>query len=580
MLKQFTEQKIHGAYYTPYELARFVAQKIISSLDIHALPTISVLDPACGEGELLNAFAETLPSHIQQNTTLLGVETNAQSLQRTLSRLEAFPVRQVRLEQGSFLDLCTLPVMQQQLFSDVQETSINLEKVDVIIANPPYVRTQTLGAAEAQRLAQAFGLTGRVDLYYAFLVAMTHQLLPGGILGVITSNRFLFTQSGSAIRELLSCEYEIIEVIDLGDTKLFEAAVLPAIFIGRKRHPQERIQQDANFTRIYEKQTPVKDIATIRNASSIYSALQEGINDDYAIAERTFTVTHGKLVLPTTPDAPWHMVTDAEQQWLSTIDNHMHCRISDVVKVRVGIKTTADEVFIRDDWQRLPEEVRPEAELLRPLLSQEQSARWQPDISDTHSRQVLYTHTVQNGKRVAIDLKHYPKAAAYLTQHHARLAGRKYVLDAKRQWYEIWVPQNPSSWQQPKIVFPDISPAPKFFYDEQGCIVDGNCYWIILSDNQSSDILFLIAGVANSRLMTLYHDLAFNNKLYAGRRRYLTQYVERYPLPDLHTDVSQYIIRLVKELISGSLTAQKKETNERALEGLVAQAFGVEPVLD
>ena len=581
MLKQFTEQKIHGAYYTPYELARFVARRIIRSLDINESHPISVLDPACGDGELLNAFAETLPLQHHQRTTLLGVETNPQSLQRTQSRLEVFPVRQVRLEQGSFLDLCTLPVMQQLLFSDVQETSINLERVDVIIANPPYVRTQTLGATEAQRLAQAFGLTGRVDLYYAFLVAMTHQLVPGGTLGVITSNRFLFTQSGSAIREFLSREYEIIEIIDLGDTKLFDAAVLPAIFIGKKRLQQQKlVPLDSRFSRIYEKLTPTGELPyAIRNAPSIYDALQEGVNGDFTVAERNFSIAHGTLVLPTSPDDPWHMVTSEEHQWLTTIDNHMCYRVGDVVKVRVGIKTTADEVFIRDDWQCMSEEMRPEAELLRPLLSQEQSARWLPDISETHSRQVLYTHTIRDGKRVAIDLKHYPKAAAYLTQHHTRLAGRKYVLDANRQWYEIWVPQNPLAWQQPKIIFPDISPAPRFFYDEQGCIVDGNCYWIIPADNQSSDILFLIAGVANSRLMTRYHDLAFNNKLYAGRRRYLTQYVERYPLPDLHTDISQCIIRLVKELIFHSSSAQERETKEQEIELLVTQAFGVEPCL-
>ena len=86
-------------------------------------------------------------------------------------------------------------------------------------------------------------------------------------------------------------------------------------------------------------------------------------------------------------------------------------------------------------------------------------------------------------------------------------------------------------------------------------------------------------GVANSHLMTRYHDLAFNNKLYAGRRRYLTQYVERYPLPDLHNNVSQEIIGFVKELIFDSLPIEKREAKEFDIERLVAQAFGVEPVL-
>src|SRR5205085_1388727 len=43
---------------------------------------------------------------------------------------------------------------------------------DLVIANPPYVRTQILGAAQARSLAGQFGLTGRTDLYHAFVLAI------------------------------------------------------------------------------------------------------------------------------------------------------------------------------------------------------------------------------------------------------------------------------------------------------------------------------------------------------------------------------------------------------------------------
>ena len=71
---------------------------------------------------------------------------------------------------------------------------------------------------------------------------------------MITSNRYLNTSGGKSIRELLFENYEILEVIDLGDTKLFEAAVLPAIFIGRKKNLKDRTNNVASFIRIYEKE--------------------------------------------------------------------------------------------------------------------------------------------------------------------------------------------------------------------------------------------------------------------------------------------------------------------------------------
>jgi hypothetical protein len=128
---------------------------------------------------------------------------------------------------------------------------------------------------------------------------------------------------------------------------------------------------------------------------------------------------------------------------------------------------------------------------------------------------------------------------------------------------------------RPKIIFPDISPDPKFYYDDRGYLVDGNCYWMALDGKLDHDLLFLIMGVANSKLMTLYHDAAFNNKLYSGRRRYLTQYVEKYPLPDPELLISKQIVTLVKELVFSRLAVSEVKKRERNLEILVAQAFGV-----
>ena len=117
-----------------------------------------------------------------------------------------------------------------------------------------------------------------------------------------------------------------------------------------------------------------------------------------------------------------------------------------------------------------------------------------------------------------------------------------------------------------------------FFYDNEGLMVDGNCYWII-SEEENTDMLFLIQGIANSNLMTHYHELVFNNKLYAGRRRYLTQYVEKYPMPDIHSAHSRRIVDLVKKLVLVDVGDNMTEKYETDLEIAVAEAFGVEPLL-
>ena len=112
----------------------------------------------------------------------------------------------------------------------------------------------------------------------------------------------------------------------------------------------------------------------------------------------------------------------------------------------------------------------------------------------------------------------------------------------------MWVPQNPEYWTLPKLVFPDISVESRFYYDGNGSIVNGNCYWIVAQTEQEKELLFLIQGIANSNLMARYHDLCFNNKLYSGRRRYFSQYIEKYPIPDPKKESSKQIIEIVMQL--------------------------------
>ena len=79
--------------------------------------------------------------------------------------------------------------------------------------------------------------------------------------------------------------------------------------------------------------------------------------------------------------------------------------------------------------------------------------------------------------------------------------------------------------------------------------------------------------------MTKYHDLVFSNKLYAGRRRYFSQYIQNYPLPNINTTVSKAIIKLAKELNAPTTDIKFKELTN-TLEIQVAKAFGVAPVLN
>ena len=204
------------------------------------------------------------------------------------------------------------------------------------------------------------------------------------------------------------------------------------------------------------------------------------------------------------------MLSEPETEWVSKINRAAKNRVGDIFKVRVGIKTTADKVFISENWD--DQYYKPEKELLKQLISQENIEPWGATVNT--NLKVLYPHYSIEGVKQTIELEEYPEAVKYFKLHEETLRKRKYVIDAGRQWYEIWVPHKPDNWKLPKLVFPDISPIPRFYFDSGGKIVNGNCYWIMGRDEKDLDRLFLVQGVANSKLMTRYHDLVFKQIIF------------------------------------------------------------------
>lgn len=553
-----------GATFTPKGLADFLATRLIKYISVR---NVKALDPACGEGELLVSIGERL-SESGIDFTLTGYDENDRYLSLAKVRLSQFENN--TLVQGDFLKAIDLTENQIALnFFASEKSSVN-KVFDIVIANPPYVRTQILGTEQAQELAKKFNLKGRVDLYYPFLMAMTESLKEGGILGVITSNRYLSTKSGESVRKYLSENYEIIEIIDLGDTKLFDAAVLPAIFIGRKK--KLRSPAPASFIKVYEELNGYKN--DLIPVESIYEILESKQSGYFVVNAKRFKKSTGLLKYEVASGTCWEMLSDQESEWVSLIDKASTNRVEDFFKVKVGIKSTADKVFISDKWEEL-NGMKPEDELLKELISQENIEAW--SAKDNFNLKVLYPHISVNGAKQTVDIEKYPKAKRYFLQHEEKLKSRKYLIEAGRQWFELWVPHHPDQWKNPKLVFPDISLNPRFYFDTGGRIVNGNCYWIVVDDKKDTEKLLLIQGIANSKLMTKYHDLVFNNKLYSGRRRYFTQYVEKYPLPYYKSPVAKEIVSLVEKLNEAE-DMEIVDKLENELEIKVAEAFGVEPV--
>ncbi len=559
------KRKLTGAHYTPALLAGFVAQNILKGyIDTTNSHPIRILDPAVGDGELLNAILGALPKRLLGHVKASGYDTSKEAVRKATLRLqERFSHLRLNIIYDDFLGFV------QRLYHDNENESLfkclPSPLFDIVIANPPYVRTQVMGAKQSQALARSFGLSGRVDLYYAFIGGIARVLKPGGIAGIIVSNRFMTTKAGSSVRTSISKEFDVLHIWDLGDTRLFEAAVLPAVLLLRKKSTN---QCDVNpkFTSIYL----TADKSQALNCNNVIAALSHTGVVEIAGGGR-YIVKQGTLDYGKDPSNVWRIATKTSDKWLATVQAHTYCTFGDIGKVRVGVKTTADKVFIRSDWEKLPVQERPE--LLRPLVTHNIARRYKA-LQVNNQQKILYTHQVVNGKRMAVNLDDFPRTLRYLNHHRSTLESRKYVLEAGRNWFEIWVPQDPDAWDRPKIIFRDIAESPTFWMDLGDSVVNGDCYWLTTEDSKPVDLLWLALAIGNSSFIEEFYDHRFHNKLYAGRRRFMTQYVEQFPLPTFDSSIGKKIIETAKAVYD-LVPSPKAEDLKAQLDKLVWLAFGL-----
>lgn len=519
-----SKEKANGVVYTPSDMADFVVDEMIKYHVPLTEENVFVMDPAVGQGSLLIALIKALKS-CGKTIHAVGYETDENTAKTTAQYLlTLFPDVEIDIRVGDFLEA-------------VEKGTAG--KYDYIIANPPYIRTQIMGSDKAQAISEKLSLTGRVDIYYAFLVYTKNVLKDDGIAGYITSNKFMTIKAGVAVRDFALNNYKIHRVVDLGDTKLFDASVLPCIMVFTNGRTDDGAT--VSFTSVYQNNdVTVSEMAVPIN--SIFESIQE--TGYYSTPDgRTFRFQQGTLSF-SDKDAVWTLTSDENKQWLARVDSNTWLTFSQIGKIRVGIKTTADNVFIGDKWDGSLSEL----ELLRPLITHRNAG--QIIANNDAQWKVLYTHYTKNGKKVPYDIEEYPKTRDYLISHYAQLFAREYIKKANRKWYEIWVPQNPDAWAHAKIVFRDISERPEFWLDSTGAIVNGDCYWIDIAPGTREDIVYLALAVANSAFIERFYDVKFNTKLYSGKRRYQTQYVEHFPIPYYGTEDAQCLIRIIKKIIA------------------------------
>ncbi|RLC99762.1 MAG: class I SAM-dependent methyltransferase [Chloroflexi bacterium] len=215
-MTQPTYQKLRGGYYTPEPIARFLASWAICS------PADRVLEPSCGDGNILVAAARRLQSlgvaSETLNQQLHGVELDSQEAAQAAHRLQSlglFLTANNTIHVGDFFAHC-----QCDLFGEKVLTLVLKERqhFDAVIGNPPFIRYQNFPEDHRQiafSLMEQAGLHPNrlTNAWLPFLVVGSLLLNENGRLAMVIPAELFQVNYAAETRQFLSDYYSRVALV-------------------------------------------------------------------------------------------------------------------------------------------------------------------------------------------------------------------------------------------------------------------------------------------------------------------------------------------------------------------------------
>jgi type I restriction-modification system DNA methylase subunit len=157
---------------------------------------------------------------------------------------------------------------------------MNNNKFDVVIGNPPYIRNTSLNTVDKEFFKKNYSSSYKqYDIFVLFFELGMTLLNETGYLGFITSNKFLASDYGYKLREIILKKSKIISLIDVSFLNVFkEASTYPVISIFKK---ESKEVERTNNKVICQKINQFNELNLTKNNKNLKKLKQkEFLNDE------------------------------------------------------------------------------------------------------------------------------------------------------------------------------------------------------------------------------------------------------------------------------------------------------------
>lgn len=347
---------------------------------------------------------------------------------------------------------------------------------DVIVGNPPYFNTHTMSEQERDYFKKRDEwkvYKGGTDVHYLFTQRALDILAEDGELGYITSRYWLKADHADALREYISNQANIEQIIDFGSAKVFkDAGIHTSIQVfSKNRNGKAKI---GKVKQVGEK--------TENESERLLNRIKNHLGEIYSDQEiETFQIENNQF-----DSTPWELINPERSDLISKLRDNK--RLSKYAKARKGMGTGKNDVFILSEEDI--EEYEIEEELIVNLV---RNGDIEPFYIEERKK-LLYTQNVEN-------IDNYPNAKSYLEDNREALDSRS---NYDGEWYKLRRPQSHKllDKSQMKIFAPYRADKNTFALDKKKSYSITDTTFI----TKDADIdLNYLAGVLNSKLLTFYY---------------------------------------------------------------------------
>ena len=391
---------------------------------------------------------------------------------------------------------------------------------DVVIGNPPYVRQEKIKELKPTLKDQYDCYTGTADLYVYFYERGFQMLRGDGVLTYISSNKYFRSAYGKKLRDFLTRQATLSQLIDFGDAPVFTSIAYPSIITVSKGQAQGNHLRALNW----------------ETGPSI---------DEFGAVFRTkgFTMPQNALTVD-----GWRLTSPAVLSLLEKLRNAGK-PLGEYVKGQLysGIKTGLNEAFVvdRETRDRLVAEHPSSSEVLKPFLRGRDVKRWQVNFAEQYLIKIESsenrTHPwsgqpVTEAAQLFADT--YPAIHEHFEPFRERLIKR---FDQGKYFWELRSCAYWEEFEQPKIVYPDIAQGTEFSFDDGGYFLGNTSYLLPTKE-------MWLLGLLKSKAVFWFYTKT-STQIRGGFVRFIAQYVSQIPIPSIKPEQKVLIGKIVNQIL-------------------------------